>query len=227
MTISRTENSSTMLSSMSEHIKNVIKSILNIFFRNLIIYRHSKGTRDITITFDDGPSPESTEIILKALATTNTKAIFFILGRHAQEHPDIVKKIHEDGHTLGNHGFNHSSASKCSLSEYVNGVIKTEQLIAELTSANTSKLFRPPYGDITLMSFLYLAMKGYKFVMWNYDSNDSFIDNEKELLSSLIESPPENGAICLFHDDYRRTANLLEKLINKWKSSGYIISHNV
>lgn len=226
MSLSRTENRSSR-SSIFGLIKTGVKNILNIFFRNLIIYRHSKGTREITITFDDGPSPESTEIILNALEATQTKAIFFILGRHAQEHPDIVKKIYDHGHTLGNHGFDHNSARKCPLSKYVNGVIKTEQLIADLTGCKTTKLFRPPYGDITLMSFLYLAAKGYKYVMWNYDSNDSFIDDENELLSSLIDSPPENGAICLFHDDYRRTANLLEKLINQWKTSGYIISHSI
>ena len=204
-----------------KYIKNLIKSIINKFFNKFIVYSLPNNTSELLITFDDGPCAGTTEVILDILKAENTKACFFILGKHAEKHPEIIKRMHDEGHEIGNHGYNHARAGNVSTKEYVDGVIKANSIIERIIDAKSTKIFRPPYGDVTIPTFLFLIFYGYKYVMWNYDSEDSFVDAADDLLLNIKNLPPVGGSICLFHDDYKRTSEVLAELIKHWKSAGF------
>ena len=203
------------------YIKDFIKVVLNKFFNKFILYSLPNNKNDLLITFDDGPCSGTTELILDALKIENAKACFFVLGKHAEKYPEIIKRMHDEGHEIGIHGYNHARAGKISTKEYVDGVIRTNSIIEDIIDAQTTKIFRPPYGDITLSTLFSLFFKGYKYVMWSYDSEDSFIDDADDLLRNIKNTPPVAGSICLFHDDYKHTSELLAELIKYWKSIGF------
>jgi len=204
-----------------KYIKDLIKAMLNRFFKKYIVYSLPNNNNEIIITFDDGPCAGATELILDTLKIYNTKACFFVLGKHAEKHPEIIKRMHDEGHEIGIHGYNHARAGTVSTKEYVDGVTKANNIIETIIEAKTTKIFRPPYGDITLPTFLSLLYCGYKYVMWDYDSEDSFISATDDLLLHIKSKPPLGGSICLFHDDYERTSEILGKLIEHWKSIGF------
>ena len=206
---------------LMKHIKNIVKFVLNTIFGKYIIYKHAGNDRKISLTFDDGPVAANTELVLDVLKAENVKAVFFVLGKHVVAHPEIVRRIHNEGHEIGIHGYDHLSAKSGKNISYIKGVEDTALLLEKITGSYSSKLFRPPYGDITVYTFIKLISKGYRYIMWSYDSLDSFIKDKNDLLISIKANQPSNGAITLFHDDYDYTAELLKEILIYWKSLGF------
>lgn len=155
----------------------------------------------VYLTFDDGPIPEVTPWVLDELKKHNAKATFFCIGENVKKHPEIFERILSEGHSVGNHTFNHLKGSKTQTSKYIENTLLAEKLIH-------SKLFRPPYGKITSKQAKILQIKGFKIVMWDVISYDydSTVSEEKCLQNVLKNIKP--GSIVVFHDSLKAEKNL-------------------
>ncbi|RLD66967.1 MAG: polysaccharide deacetylase family protein [Bacteroidetes bacterium] len=162
------------------------------------------GDKQLFITFDDGPIPEVTPDVLDVLATYNAKATFFMVGENAQRYPEIVNKIKDGGHNIGNHTFNHMNGTKVSDREYFKNIIQAREII-------DSKLFRPPYGRIRPRQILELK-KNFKIVLWSVLSGDfDYKTNPERCLNNVIKHA-KSGSIIVFHDSLKAKENMLYAL---------------
>lgn len=161
----------------------------------------SRKSNAVYLTFDDGPIPEVTPWVLDELKKHNAKATFFCIGENVQKHPEIFRRITAEGHSVGNHTFNHLKGTKTETPAYIKNVLLAEELI-------NSKLFRPPYGRITSKQARILQEKGFKIVMWDIISYDydATIAEEKCLQNVLKNIKP--GSVIVFHDSLKAEKNL-------------------
>nr|WP_255592884.1 polysaccharide deacetylase family protein [Marixanthomonas sp. SCSIO 43207] len=167
------------------------------------IWALPNNNNNVYLTFDDGPIPEVTPWVLDTLKQYNTKATFFCIGDNIKKHPDIYNRILAEGHSVGNHTFNHLNGWQTQPSEY----IKNVEICETYLNQNT-KLFRPPYGKLTSKQSRILQQKGYKIIMWSvlsYDYDNS-VSEEKCLQNVLQHIKP--GSIIVFHDSLKAQKNL-------------------
>lgn len=192
--------------------------LLKLIFNNWL-WSFSKKEKAIYLTFDDGPTTEITEWTLNELKKYNAKATFFCIGKNVKANSEIFKKIVDAGHSIGNHTNNHLNGSKTSLSLYIDNILK-----AENTIQSEPKLFRPPYGKLTLKQSFNIRKLGYKIVMWDVLSAD--FDNtitNKKCLENVIKNT-ESGSILIFHDSVKASKKLkyvLPKILDYYTSKNY------
>jgi peptidoglycan-N-acetylglucosamine deacetylase len=163
--------------------------------------------KKLYLTFDDGPIPGPTDFVLETLKLNSIQATFFCIGDNARKHPDVFRKIVDQGHAIGNHTFNHLKGWKTSLNEYVDNVALCETTFKTLRVEPTaSQLFRPPYGRITRSQIK--ALSDYKIVMWDVLTHD--YDQSKTpdtcLNGSIRATRP--GSIIVFHDSMKAERNM-------------------
>jgi len=183
------------------------------------IWAFSRSSNSVFLTFDDGPIPEVTPWVLDELKKHNAKATFFCIGENIQKHPEIFRRILVEGHSVGNHTFNHLKGTKTETSEYIENVLKCEDIISTIQKnspfkgdredvSNSEFLFRPPYGKITSKQAKILQSKGFKIVMWDIISYDydATISEEKCLQNVLKNIKP--GSVIVFHDSLKAEKNL-------------------
>lgn len=170
------------------------------------------------LTFDDGPNPIATPFVLEQLKKNNAKATFFCIGKNVKEHFNIYKKIIEDGHSPGNHTFNHLNGWKTKDEKYLDDILKAKQII-------DSDLFRPPYGRIS--KFQLQVLKGDKYnlkpVMWNVLSGD-FDSNISKEKCYLNVKKAKRGSIIVFHDSekcFEKIRYVLPKTLEYFKNLGF------
>ncbi len=182
----------------------------------------SNTENKIYLTFDDGPIPEITEWILEELKKHDAKATFFCIGHNIEKHPDIFEKVINDGHSVGNHTFNHLNGWKTSTKEYIENSIQWSVVSGQSPNC---KLFRPPYGKIKASQSKKLRQLGYKIIMWDVLSADydSSISPEK-CLENVLQNV-SSGSIIVFHDSVKAFPNLeytLPKALRYWKEKGFV-----
>ena len=180
----------------------------------------------VYLTFDDGPTPEITDWVLNQLKAYNGKATFFCIGNNIEKHPEILKKVIAEGHSIGNHTFNHVKGWKTSNKIYFEEVENCEESIQKRSADSPQpKLFRPPYGKIKPSQSKVLRKEGYKIIMWDVISVDfdPTISPEK-CLRNVIENI-DNGSIIVFHDSVKAFPNLeyaLPKTLAFLKNKGFV-----
>lgn len=176
----------------------------------------------MSITFDDGPLPEYTPVVLEILKAAKVPATFFVIGKNAAGNAALLQRIHEDGHLIGNHSFSH---------DFWFDIFGTKRMQADMQKANDvvkaatgvqPRLFRPPYG-VTNPN-LARAIKRGNFVPvgWNIRSLDTVAKEEAALLQRILDRL-KPGAILLLHDTCKITVNILPELIREIKIRGYKI----
>lgn len=195
-------------------MKKLIKSIIYFFLSGFIINRGKQGA--VYITFDDGPHPENTQKLLAILKKTDAKATFFMTGSEMEKYPEIVEDVAFQGHSIGYHSYSHKSFKKNSIKAIINE-LSIARALSKKAGTNIN-LFRPPYGDLTALSFLYLMLTGWKTIMWSLDSRDSF-DTKDEVIKTVDVDMLTDGDILLFHDDYGMTVELLPEVLQKYKDN--------
>ncbi|TDQ28522.1 polysaccharide deacetylase family protein [Tenacibaculum caenipelagi] len=176
--------------------------------------------KEIYLTFDDGPIPEVTEFVLEQLQQFNAKATFFCIGDNIQKHPSIFSRIVNEGHSVGNHTFNHLNGWKSSNTTYYENIDKCESLL----SNQKTKLFRPPYGKIKNSQAKQLIVKGYKIIMWDVLSADFDKSISKENCLQNVLRNTQNGSIVVFHDSIKASDKLyytLPILLQEFSGRGY------
>jgi peptidoglycan/xylan/chitin deacetylase (PgdA/CDA1 family) len=179
----------------------------------------------IYLTFDDGPHPDITPYVLDTLKQYQAKATFFCIGKNVVAHPDIYRRLLEEGHRTGNHTFNHLNGWKVQNDVYVNNIIEASKYI-------DSNLFRPPYGRITKFQVKILsdiaAYKGsdrrFSIIMWDVLSGDfdKKLSAENCTLNVIRKTRP--GSIVVFHDSekaFPRMRASLPEVLKYFSEKGY------
>ncbi len=181
-----------------------------------VIWRKDPSKKVIYLTFDDGPVPEVTPLVLDLLDEHNIKATFFCVGENIQKHPETYAQVLNRGHKVGNHTFNHLKGFSVTDEEYYGNIDKAAELI-------DSKLFRPPYGRITRRQINELKSK-YKIIMWDVITHDYNKNLSPKTIMRTIKRYSRNGSLVVFHDSIKAKENALAVLplaIEYWKSKGY------
>ena len=175
------------------------------------------------MTFDDGPYSETTPKILEVLNSHSIGGIFFVIGSKVKEHPEIVRKIHENGYFLGNHTYEHSNFFSMLSSKNVEQEIeKCDQIIEQLTGEK-SIFFRPPIG-YTNPRIARVVKKMNKIVIgWQLRSYDSVLKNPMRLKNRLLRNV-KTSDIILIHDNLPQSAEMLEDFIVQAKKDGIIFA---
>jgi peptidoglycan/xylan/chitin deacetylase (PgdA/CDA1 family) len=177
-----------------------------------------KGVR--YLTFDDGPHPEYTPEILDVLAEHGARASFFLVGRFAENHPALVKRIVAEGHLLGNHSWNHKLFARMSLREQTAEIERTDAFLAEFDHQAHHRV-RPPQGHLPLPLLLHFACQRRSIAYWSYDSLDYQHGSAASIASRLRQRPPREREIILMHDDSARAVGALRLVLPQWRASGY------
>ena len=178
----------------------------------------NKQKRQVVLTFDDGPT-ELTPLFLDLLNRYEVKAIFFCIGRQIAQYPQIVQRIKDEGHLIGNHTYSHIPQN-CFASTAVMAqeIQQTDALLAQL--GIVTPYFRPPYG-VTNPHIAKAAKRMGKIVVgWDIRSLDTVIKDETRLWSRVV-SKLNQGNIILMHDTSERTLHVLEQLLKYLKANDY------
>ena len=151
------------------------------------------SSKEIFLTFDDGPVPGPTEFVLETLKKSNCKATFFSIGDNVEKHPAIYQQILAEGHAIGNHTYHHLKGWSFSDDEYLSSIMQCDDVLG-----CKSQLFRPPYGRIKKSQIR--KLHDYKIVMWDVLTSDynKSISPERCLKGSIAATRP--GSIVVFHD---------------------------
>lgn len=192
------------------------------WFRRLIpggIFRlptSSGGRKRICLTFDDGPIPEVTPWVLDILERYGVKATFFMVGDNARKYPELVRKVLERGHSIGNHTFHHLSGAKSDSEGYLTDISLAADLI-------DSRLFRPPHGWLRRSQIR--ALQGsYRLVMYDLVTRDYSRRLTAGDVVANVRKHARDGSIIVFHDSLKswpRLEKALPESIEFLLSEGY------
>ncbi|MBP1992280.1 polysaccharide deacetylase [Paenibacillus eucommiae] len=181
----------------------------------------------VYLTFDDGPS-KLTGPVLDLLQKENIKASFFVLGKEAQAHPELIRRIINEGHTIGNHSYDHIYKELYSdFSSFWEQLQRTEQILND-TAGVKPRLVRAPGGTFTNFDayyYYYMDQAGYTVVDWNVDSGDSRKKNvpKGDIIEEVKKAPLKHEMTVLFHDGsgHEATLEALPEVIRYFKNKGY------
>ena len=170
----------------------------------------------VYLTFDDGPIPEITPWILDFLKSKNIKATFFCVAENVLKYPKIYNRIFKEGHSVGNHSFDHNNGYKTDYVSYIESFEKADSIIK-------SNLYRPPYGKMTKRQERQIR-KTHKIIMWSWLSYDfdELVSIEKILKKAKCQVKP--GSILVLHDNTKiieRTKLLLPQLVELLVQKGF------
>lgn len=197
-----------------------------------LIWRIPTTEKKLYVTFDDGPVPGPTEFVLDELKKFRAKATFFCIGDNVRKHPAVFERIKSEGHSIGNHTFNHLKGWNTSLKRYLENIDECENQFNRgasdiqhpASSVQYSKFFRPPYGRIKFSQIKELK-KQYKIIMWDVLTHDySKNISGNNCLNGSIKATRE-GSIVVFHDSLKAERNLtyvLPKYLDHFSSLGFI-----
>jgi peptidoglycan/xylan/chitin deacetylase (PgdA/CDA1 family) len=199
----------------------------NSFLFGRPITRVRTTARSVALTFDDGPNPDATPMILDALATRGVRATFFVLGRHAEQWPELVKRVADEGHAIGNHGYFHRKLHFKS-PRYVRSDLTLGTQAIERASGYRPRLFRAPHGFrspwvTSIAHSLGQRTVGWSFGVWDSDRPGADVIAERTLTRT------EPGSILLLHDgdgydphgDRVQTAQAVPVIVDRLLAEGY------
>ena len=165
---------------------------------------------------DDGPHPYYTEQLLDGLKERGVHATFFVTGEHAQLHPDVIKRMSEEGHLIGNHTYSHMQLTRDNGEEFKEELIKTNEIIEEITGKEVLYV-RPPYGSWDKKFESELNMFP---VLWSVDPLDWCSSNVSCITEKVVSKVEEND-IILMHDYYDTTVTAALKIVDELMQEGY------
>ena len=167
---------------------------------------------EIALTFDDGPDPEHTPRLLDVFANAGVRGTFFVVGERAKQHPELIRRIADDGHDLGNHTWTHSEPSRTSTARFLDEVALTRRLIQDITGRDC-RLTRPPKGALTISKALGLWRQLQTVVLWNIDPKDFAMPDTAAISQWMSGYRPQTGDIVLLHDNHSRAGIAVEQLV--------------
>lgn len=183
------------------------------------INKISSENKRIVLSFDDGPENSTLEI-LSVLNKHGIKAMFFVIGNKIGNRGEIIKKIHDDGHIIGNHTFSHAGPFYFwSHTKMQADILKNNELIEAITK-NPVKHFRPPFGVTNPSLAKAISRTGLKTIGWTFRSLDT-VRPLDQVMENRLYNELVGGEILLFHDTTAGMAEFLDRMIPKLKEKGF------
>ncbi len=176
------------------------------------------------LTFDCGYENGNTEKILDALKKHNVKATFFVVGHFLESAPELVKRMQQEGHMVGNHTWHHPDmdtiAEEAKLREELDSVANKYQ---EITGQELNRFYRPPQGKYNLDNLAMAQKLGYKTIFWSLAYVDWNVDAQpsREEAFAKLTGRVHPGAVVLLHNTSKTNGEILDELLTKWEGMGY------
>lgn len=189
-----------------------------------LVFSHNRAAGNVlALTFDDGPHATQTDEILQVLAKYDVTATFFPIGKNISEHTDIIKRVADAGHEIGNHTYSHATVSKLTNQRLREEILSTADLLQQI--GITPIVFRPPGGDISEQAIKLVNQLGYRYVLWSWrvDTRDWAAVSVDRVVNTVLNNV-QGGDVILFHDyvvGKSPTARALDILIPKLQAQGY------
>ncbi|WP_417383309.1 polysaccharide deacetylase family protein [Gimesia sp.] len=184
----------------------------------------SKPLINIALTFDDGPHPEYTPLLLDVLQKYQQQATFFVIGEKAQQYPHLIERIVQEGHELGNHTLTHSEPAQTSTRRFLEEIQETNRILEEITGGKAN-LVRPPKGKLNFGKLLGLWRQQRSVVLWDIDPRDYLMHDQSEIINWCQNYQPVSGNFCLMHDNHPHAIEAVRQLSER--QDFHIQSHTV
>lgn len=195
------------------------------YLRNFdALYVGDANKKEIYITFDAGFENGNMERILDALKKHGVKATFFLVGNYFETQPELVKRMAEEGHTIGNHTYSHPDMSKIGdIQSFQTELQKNEALYRDILGSEMPKLYRPPQGKFCEENLKMAQQLGYSTVFWSLAYVDWYVDDQPTPEQAFSKLLPRihPGAVVLLHSTSSTNAEILDELLTKWEETGY------
>ena len=178
----------------------------------------------IYLTFDAGYDNGYTAPILDVLKKHGVSVTFFVVGNFIDSQPDLIKRMVNEGHIVGNHTYHHPDMSAIGArEEFEKELTLLEQKYQDVTGEKMQKVYRPPQGKYSEQNLKMAAELGYKTYFWSLAYVDWYVDQQptKDEAFSKLLPRVHNGAIVLLHSTSRTNCEILDELLTKWKEMGY------
>ena len=201
--------------------ERVVQVVASRQERLVPIYYVETEEKKVAISFDASWGAEKTPQILETLREEGLKTTFFLTGFWVEKYPDMVEKIAAEGHEIGNHTYSHPHLNQLGEKEIEQEVQKVHDMIKEVTEQDPT-LFRPPFGEYSNKVIKVLDKMGYKTIQWSVDSLD-WKDLTQEEIAKRVLGGLHEGAIVLFHNNAKYTADALPLVIQGAREKGYTI----
>lgn len=170
----------------------------------------------VALTFDDGPHPVYTERLLDGLKERNVKATFFLIGKSADKYPDLVKRMAEEGHLIGNHTMDHVQLNHQTYDQALEQIRQSNQVITRITG-QTPRYIRPPFGEWSKELEEEVDMTA---VLWDVDPVDWKVKNTETVVKRILKNAGE-GDIILLHDVYGTSVDAALEIVDQMRAEGY------
>lgn len=189
------------------------------------VYIGDTSKKVLYLTFDEGYENGYTPKILDTLKQNQVKAIFFITAGYLKDKPDLIKRMIDEGHQIGNHSVNHPSMPTLSYSAFEKEILDLEKNFTAQFGKGM-KYFRPPMGEFSERSLAATEQLGYKTTMWSFHYYDFDVKNQKgaDYAYKKVMDNLHNGAVLLLHAVSKDNAEALDKIIKDAKALGYTFS---
>jgi peptidoglycan/xylan/chitin deacetylase (PgdA/CDA1 family) len=193
--------------------KDQIKRLIprSLLVRNLKL----EAGNSVLFTFDDGPDAKVTPAVLERLRRRHAKAVFFVVGRRIGDAPELLGRIHEEGHLIGNHSFVHSNGLQPWFVAYLQDILRCQRLVAK-TAGVRPRLFRPPLGRLSPTTLIAPRLAGLRTMNWSLDSHDwrCRTVEQAQRAAQDVCAKIRGGDILLMHDDHPFVLELLDILLS-------------
>jgi peptidoglycan-N-acetylglucosamine deacetylase len=177
-------------------------------------FRIASAGKELCLTFDDGPHPESTHRILGILDANYVKAAFFCSGRQAEKFPELAELIVSKGHVLGNHGYEHLNGWRTNDQDYFENASRADEFTSSI-------LFRPPYGRIRRSQYNVMKNK-YRIIFWDLMPYDFDEKMGGQRAFNILKTKIRPGSIIVLHDKVNTTClSFLDAFLNNSLENGY------
>ena len=187
-------------------------------------YIGNSDQKILYLTFDAGYENGYTAQILDVLKKHDVPAAFFLVGNYLEKNPELVRRMVEEGHTVGNHTMHHPDMSKlATLDVFAKELTELEKLYTEITGQKMPKYYRPPQGIYSEENLTMAKQLGYKTVFWSLAYADWDNNNQPSAQFAFDKLMPRthNGAVILLHSTSKTNAEILDELLTKWEEQGY------
>ena len=187
-------------------------------------YAEDTSKKKLYLTFDAGFENGNTPAILDALKKHDVKATFFVVGTYIKDNPDLIKRIHEEGHLIGNHTYHHPDMSQIATKESFHKELKdVETEYKNVVGEEMTKFYRPPQGKYNESNLQMAKDLGYHTFFWSLAYVDWYENDQpsKEEAFQKLLGRIHPGAIVLLHSTSKTNADILDELLTKWEEMGY------
>ncbi len=177
-------------------------------------YRELK--KKVALTFDDGPHPDYTPKLLDGLKERGAHATFFVMGKQAEQYPELIERMAEEGHLIGNHTYSHLQLKKSNREEFKAELTKTSDIVKDITGKELQYV-RPPYGTWEKAFETELNMFP---VLWTIDPLD-WCKNDAACIVQNVLSKVQEDAVILMHDQYDSSVKAALQIVDTLQKEGY------